>query len=133
MRAIFKHFIIDTVSLYLISQSITGLVFENGFYTLLLTGLVLMLTTMIVKPVINLLLLPINLITFGLFKWVAYAISFYLVTLLVPGFKLLDFFYKGYSSNLFSIPVISLTGTLAFLAFAFLISFISSLMYWIFK
>ncbi|KKR71142.1 MAG: putative membrane protein [Candidatus Woesebacteria bacterium GW2011_GWA2_40_7b] len=133
MRAIFKHFIIDTVSLYLISQSITGLVFENGLYTLLLTGLVLMLTTMVIRPIINLLLLPINLVTFGLFKWVAYAISFYLVTLLVPGFKLLDFLFKGYSSNLFSIPVISLDGTLAFLAFAFLISFISSLMYWIFK
>src|SRR3990167_4256310 len=133
MRAIFKHFIIDTVSLYLISQSITGLVFENGFYTLLLTGLVLMLTTMIVKPVINLLLLPINLITFGFFKWVAYAITFYLVTLLVPGFKILDFAFNGYSSNLFSIPSVALTGTLAFLAFAFLISFLTSLMNWLFK
>ena len=133
MRSLFKHFIIDCGSLYIISQSIRGMAFENGFYTLLLTGLALMLTTMIVKPIINLLLLPINLITFGLFKWVAYAISFYLVTLIVPGFKLLDFFFAGYSSNLFSIPIISLSGSLAFLAFAFLISFISSLMYWIFK
>lgn len=133
MRSILKHFLIDLVSLYLISQFITGMVFEKGLYTLFLTALVLMLTTMIVKPIINLLLLPLNLITFGLFKWVAYAISFYLVTLLVPGFKILDFLFLGYSSNLFSIPSISLPGTLAFMAFAFLVSFISSLLYWLFK
>lgn len=133
MRSLFKHFIIDAVSLYTISQCVSGMVFEKGLYTVLLTALVLMLTTLIVKPIINILLLPLNLITFGLFKWVAYAISFYLVTLVVPGFKLLDFFFKGYSSNLFTIPAISLSGTLAFLAFAFLISFVSSLMYWIFK
>lgn len=133
MRTIIKHFIIDTISLFLISQAVSGMVFENGLYTLALTGAVLMLTTMIVKPILNILLLPLNLVTFGLFKWVAYAITFYLVTLIVPGFKLLDFAFKGYSSNLFSIPAISLTGILAFLAFAFLISFVSSLMYWIFK
>jgi putative membrane protein len=109
------------------------MVFEGGTYTLLLTGLVLMLTTMIIKPVLNVLLLPFNLVTFGLFKWVAYAISFYLVTLLVPGFKILNFAFMGYASNLFSLPVISLAGTFAFLAFAFLVSFISSVMYWIFK
>jgi putative membrane protein len=133
MHRLLKHFLIDTVSLYLISQVVSGIVFENGLYTLLLTGLILMLTTMIVKPVINVLLLPLNLVTFGIFKWVAYAISFYLVTLLVPGFKLLDFAYRGYSSNLFSIPAISLTGTLSFLMFALLVSFVSSVMYWLFK
>lgn len=133
MRTIIKHFIIDTIALYLISQSVSGMVFANGLYTLALTGAVLMLITMIVKPILNILLLPLNLVTFGLFKWVAYAITFYLVTLIVPGFKLLDFAYKGYSSSLFSLPAISLTGTLAFLAFAFLVSFVSSLMYWIFK
>jgi putative membrane protein len=133
MRGLLKRFLIDTVSLYLISQAISGMVFEGGTYTLLLTGLVLMLTTMVIKPVLNVLLLPFNLVTFGLFKWVAYAISFYLVTLLVPGFKILNFAFGGYSSNLFSLPAISLAGTLAFLAFAFLVSFISSFMYWIFK
>ncbi len=133
MRTLLKHFVIDTVSLYLISQIVSGIIFENGVVTLLLTGVVLMLTTMIVKPIINILLLPINLVTFGLFKWVTYAITFYLVTLIVPGFKLLDFYFKGYGSSLFSIPLISLTGIPAFLAFAFLISFVSSIVYWIFK
>lgn len=133
MRAIIKHFIIDTVTLYLISQAVNGITFTEGTYTLLLAGLVLMLATLVVRPIINVLLLPINLITFGLFKWVTYAITLYLVTLVVPGFQLADFVFKGFTSYWFSIPGISLSGILAFIAFSFIISTVSSLLYWIFK
>lgn len=109
------------------------MVFAKGLETLFLTGGVLMIVTLIAKPIINILLLPLNLVTFGLFKWVAYAIAFYLVTLITPGFKLLDFNFLGYDSYLFTLPPLHLTGVLAFLAFAFVISFISSVIYWIFK
>lgn len=133
MRTIFKHFLIDTVSLYLISQAVNGIVFAEGFYTLFLAGFVLMLATLIVRPIINVLLLPINLITFGLFKWVTYAITLYLVTLVVPGFSLGEFVYAGFNSYWFSIPAISLSGVLAFIVFSFIISTVSSILYWIFK
>jgi putative membrane protein len=133
MRSLIKHFIIDTVTLYLISQAVLGITFTEGIYTLFLAGFVLMLATLIVRPVINVLLLPINLITFGLFKWVTYAITLYLVTLVVPGFHLADFVFKGFSSYWFAIPGLSLSGLLAFIAFSFVISTVSSALYWIFK
>jgi len=133
MRTIIKHFIIDTITLYLISQAVKGIVFTEGTYTLLLAGLVLMLATNLVRPIINILLLPINLVTFGLFKWVTYAITLYLVTLVVPGFSIGEFVFAGFSSYWFSIPGLSLAGVLAFIAFSFVISTISSILYWIFK
>jgi len=133
MRAIIKHFLIDTIALYLISQAVGGIVFARGVETLFLTGAVLSLATMIVRPILNLLLLPLNLVTFGLFKWVTYAITLYLVTLVVPGFALTNFVFAGWSSYWLSIPALSLTGTLSFIAFSFLISSVSSIIYWIFK
>ncbi len=133
MRTLLKHFIIDTISLYLISQAVSGISFAGGTYTLFLAGAVLMLATMVVRPIINILLLPINLVTFGLFKWVTYAITLYLVTLIVPGFVLGEFLFKGFSSYWFNLPPIALTGILAFIAFSFVISFVSSVLYWIFK
>lgn len=133
MKTILKHFIIDTVSLYLISLVVRGIVFEKGIETLLLTGFVLMLTTLIIRPILNILLLPLNLVTFGLFKWVTYLITLYLVTVVVPGFKLMDFAFAGFSNPWLPIPAIALSGALAFVAFAFLISFVSSIVYWIFK
>ena len=127
MRTIIKHFIIDTISLYLIAQAVNGIVFSEGLYTLLLAGFVLMLATLIVKPIINVLLLPLNLVTFGLFKWVTYAITLYLVTLVVPGFKLGSFLFAGYSSYWFSVPLdwIIITNIKQ--------TSISSILYWIFK
>ena len=133
MKTILKHFIINTVSLYAVSLVVSGIVFTEGTYSLLLAGIVLTLTSMIIRPVINLLLLPLNLITFGLFRWVGFAITLYLVTLIVPGFKLADFVFKGFSSYWFTIPAISLPGILAFIAFSFLISIVASFGYWIFK
>lgn len=133
MRTILKHFIIDTVCLYIVSQIVSGVRFENGIQTLFLTGAVLTLATLIIRPVLNILLLPLNLITFGLFKWVTHTITLYLVTLIVLDFKILSFNFNGYVNNWFSIPHIYLTGILAFIAFSFLISFVSSIIYWIFK
>ncbi len=133
MRGLIKNFIVATGSLYIVSSIVDGMVFAGGTYTLFLTGLVLMLTTLIVRPIINILLLPINLVTFGFFKWISYAVTLYLVTLIVPGFTILNFVFKGYNSYWFALPSLSLNGILAFIAFSFLISFISSIGHWIFK
>ena len=133
MKTLIKHYVIDTLTLYLVSIIISGIFFDGGIKTLLLTGLVLMFATLVIQPVINLLLLPINLVTFGLFKWVTYAITLYLVTVAVPGFRISQFVFSGYPNAYLSIPAISLGGPLAFIAFSFVISFISSLVYWIFK
>jgi putative membrane protein len=133
IRGLIKHIIINTGSLYLVSVLVNGIVFVGGINTLFLTGAVLTLATLIIKPIINILLLPLNLITFGLFRWIAFTLTFYLVTLLVPGFKLLDFSFSGYSSHWLSIPPVYFSGILAFIAFSFAVSFITSIAYWIFK
>jgi putative membrane protein len=113
--------------------AVSGIVFADGTYSILMAGIVLTLTTLIIRPIINILLLPINLITFGLFRWVGFAVTLYLVTLIVPGFKLISFVFSGYTSYWFSLPAISLSGIFMYIAFSFLISFIASLGYWILK
>jgi len=133
MRKIIRHYVLDTFALYLASQLTSGMIFENGYQTLLLAGVALTITTMLAKPIINILLLPINLITFGLFKWVSSAIALYLVTLVVPGFKIIQFLFAGLTTKYFDFPVISLEGILAYIGFSFLLSLITSLLFWIFR
>lgn len=130
---IIKYFVIDTVTLYLISTSVRGMTFEGGTKTLLLTGVVLAISQFLIKPLINLLLLPINLVTFGLFKWVSYAVTLYLVTLLVSGFTISEFYFAGASTYWVNLPTIALTGMFAFIAFSFVISTISSIISWVMK
>lgn len=133
MKRIIRHFTVDTVSLYLASNIASGMVFSKGIETLLLTGLGLTIASLIAKPIINLLMLPINLITFGIFRWVASAITIYLVTLLVPGFKIVNFLFGGFTSVWIDLPSITLTGLFALIAFSFLHSIISSFIYWLMK
>lgn len=131
MKKILRHFTINTVSLYLASSVASGLIFEKGIETLLLTGIALTLASLVAKPVVNLLMLPINLITFGLFRWVSAAITLYLVTLVVPGFKIVNFFFGGYSSVWIDIPSVTFVGVISIVAFSFLHSLFSSFIHWL--
>lgn len=133
MKTIIRHYIVDTVALYLVSTFVSGIIFENGITTLLIAGLGLTIATMLIKPLINVLLLPINLITFGLFKWISSVIALYLVTMVVAGFKINQFSYNGLTTKWLDIPSFSLEGFMAFIAYSLVISFIASFMYWLLK
>ena len=131
MKKILRHFFIETFILFVVSRIAEGLVFSQGLKTLALAGAAIAAASFLVKPVINIFLLPINLVTFNLFKWLSAAITLYLVTLVVPGFGVTGFVFTGYSSELISLPPISLGGPLAYIAFSFLLSVITAFIYWI--
>ncbi len=133
MKRIIRAYAIATFSLWAVSTIAEGMIFENGLETLLLAGGGVMLALLVAKPVINILLLPINLVTFGLFRWVSSAVALYIVTLVVPGFKIIGFSFEGFFSIWFELPGIHLTGILAFVAYSFLLSVISSTIYWLRK
>lgn len=133
MKRILRHYAIDTFSLWVVSNVARGMVFEKGISTLLVAGVALTGVFLLAKPVINLLLLPINLITFGLFRWVSSAVVLYIVTLIIHDFKITAFIYGGFTSKWIDIPAFSLQGVLAYVAFSFVLSFITSFLYWLMK
>ena len=133
MKRILKYYIIDTFTLYSVSVIAQGMVYEKGIETILLAGLGFLGASLLAKPVINLLLLPLNLVTFGIFRWVSAAIVLYIVTLIIPGFSVVGFTFQGLVSKWLDIPPISLEGVFAYIAYALLISIIGSFLHWVFK
>lgn len=134
MKRLLKHFLVNTFALYVVSSFTGGLVFENSIETLLLTGAAITAAGLFAKPVINILLLPINLVTFGVFKWISSTIALYLVTLVVPGFSVSGFNFEGYISKWFDIPAMNFNSEIiAIIMFSFMLSLISSIIYWIIK
>lgn len=131
MKRIIRNFAVDTFTLFIIANSIEGIVFDEGIKTLLIAGAALMLSSYVVKPVINLLLLPINLLTFNFFKWLSSAAAIYIVLLVVKGFHINEFFFPGFTSNFLDLPAISLTGFIAIVTFSFTFSILGSIIYWI--
>lgn len=133
MKRILKHFLIDTYALYLTSQFAKGMLFERGYRSLFVAGAAVTLVSLFAKPIINLLLLPLNLITFGFFRWVAAAVILFLVTLLVKDFKIIYFAYSGFKSVWIDLPSLNFQGIMAFIAFSFILSIITSFIYWLIK
>ena len=133
MRGILKTFVINIVVLYLVTQWFSGLSIANGWQGLVIAGVGLTLVNFLARPVINILLLPINLITFGFFRWVSAAITLYLTTILVPGFSVAGFYFGGLSTQWIDLPVVSFTGIVSFVAFSFIISLFASFIHWLVK
>lgn len=127
-------FVVECVALYLATQIATGLVFEKGPQSLILTAAALTVASLLVRPIINILLLPINLLTFGIFRWVSHAIVFFLVDLVLSEFSIQGFNFPGFHSQYLDLPATAFNpGVASYLAFSFLIAIITSFIYWLVK
>jgi len=128
-----RSFVFNLIALWLVAQFIQGVSFVGGYQTLLLAALALTLVNLLVRPLIKLLLLPINLLTLGAFRWLVNVITLYLVTLLVPQFKISGFLFPGFTYQGFIVPAIYLTSFWVYVLSSFFLSLITSFLFWLRK
>ncbi len=134
MKRLFRIFAIETIALFTAHNLATGLVFRDELTGILTTGAALALAAMTIKPIINILILPLTIATLGLLKFIAHAVTLYIVDLALPQFQVTGFNYPGFTSQYLDIPATSFpAGPLAYLAFSLLISIITTLIHWITK
>lgn len=133
IKKYFRLFLINLVSLWLAVELIDGVTLSGDMRTLASTALVLTLVNLFIKPLLHLLLLPINLITLGAFRWLINVLTLYLVTLIVPQLKVSGFLFPGFSYQGFIIPEIFLTTFWAFVLASFLISLATTFLLWLIK
>lgn len=134
MKRILRSLAINAFALWLINQAFPqALFFAKGLETLAFTALVLALVNLFIRPLINLLLLPINLLTLGTFRWLVNVATLYLVTLIVHDFKIRAFVFLGFSYKGIIIPSASLNTLWALVLVSFGLSFISAILSWLCK
>lgn len=133
MKKYFRSYLFNLVSLSLCVSLLAGVSYEGDYKTIALAALVLTLVNFLIKPLINILLLPINLITLGAFRWLINVLSLYLVTLIVPLFKVDAFLFPGFSYQGFIFPPINLNVFWAFVLASFLISLMTTFLLWLAK
>lgn len=134
MRRIGKLLFLEAFGLYAANKIAAGLTFEGGYQSVAITIAALAIASYFVRPIINILILPLSLATLGLFKFIGHAITLYLVDLVLPQFSITGFVFDGFSSSLISFPPISLpAGALAYIGFALVLSIITTFIHWIVK
>ena len=95
MKVVLRYF--GTVAAVILTLSIVpglsvaGGYTSQGWLTIFLIALVWSVISMVIKPVLGILTLPVTIITFGLFSFVLNALLFWAMTLIVPGFSVAGF------------------------------------------
>lgn len=133
MKSVLRNTLINASALFIIPQIIAGVKITGGIETYLFGGFCLFLMSLLLKPILNLITLPLNFLTFGSFSFVTNIIILYLLTVFVTQISISAFTFQGFSFAGFVIPEIYLNTLFAFIVSAFVLSLIISLIQWLIK
>ena len=131
MKTLLRYFLINLVSLWVTTKIIPGLTFTGGIKTLFVGAVVFAVINFFLVPVIKILLLPLNLLTLGLFAWITNVLALYALTTIVSGFRLVPYQFGGFYYNGFMIPPYDLTPFLVAVAASLLLGLISHFLQWL--
>jgi putative membrane protein len=104
MKYLLRCFLFNAFALWLTSQIIPGIQVSGGWQGMLFTAGILSILMLIVQPLLKILFIPINIMTFGLLSWAVNVIVVYLLTFLAPGVVITAWNFPGYSFAGFVIP-----------------------------
>lgn len=121
-------FLFNSFSLWLVSQVIPALSIVGGWQVLLLAGLVLSFLNLFVVPVLKILFLPINLLTFGLLSWGINVIVLYLLTVFVSGVGIDAWEFPGITFMGFVIPQIVFSSFASFILISLSVSALANIL-----
>jgi len=102
-----KTLIASILVLFLVAKVIPGISYQNDMQVLLQAALVFALIQVLISPIINLLALPLNLITFGFTSVLINIGLFYSISYIVPAFTFSSFYFPGYVSGSLVVPALS--------------------------
>lgn len=129
LRAIF----VNLVTLAIVAAVFPGLSYGSTFKNLLFAALIFTLINLCLQPLIRLLLLPLNLLTLGMFRWLSGAICLLFLTLFLPEIKIVSFQMPGINQAGFIIPSLYFSTSLSLITVSLLLSFVSSFLAWLLK
>ncbi|OGY18367.1 MAG: hypothetical protein A2900_04155 [Candidatus Chisholmbacteria bacterium RIFCSPLOWO2_01_FULL_50_28] len=131
MKSLLRSFIISLASLQSAILLIPGVSNNGGTKSLVLATLVLGLMNRLIRPLISLLLLPVNLITMGAFRWIVNVMVLFLLTLAVSQIKITSFTFPGYTFRGFVMPELEVTKFWTLVVASLTISLTSSFLIWV--
>jgi uncharacterized membrane protein YvlD (DUF360 family) len=126
MKYLLRVFLFNTFSIWLVSQTLPALVITGGWQVVLFAGFVLSLLMLVVHPILKILFIPINILTFGFLSWFINVIVLYLLTVFVPEVRVREWTFPGAMYQGFSIPPIHLTYFVALIIVALSITFFTN-------
>ena len=131
VKNILKSFLINAVALYVLTVIVPAFKISGGLNSFLTAGATLTVLNLLVKPILNLLLLPINLLTLGFFKWASSVLIIWLLAKLTPGLTIASYSFQGFSYQGFTVPAAQFNVLWTLVIGSFMMSIITTFLDWI--
>lgn len=133
MKSLLRTYLINVVALWATTQILPALVITDGLRGFVIASAAFMGANILLIPLLKILLLPLNLLTVGLFSWLANVIALYLLVAIIPSFKVSSYYFSGFNYDGFSFPALDLSPFLVVIVASFLIGFIHHFLNWLIK
>ena len=129
MKYLVRVFLFNVFALWLTSQILPTLTISGSWQIMLTAGFFLSLLMLVVSPILKILFIPINLLTFGLLSWLINVAIIYLLTLFVPAVAIRTWMFPGISWQGFVVPSTLVSYPLALILSSLTLTFITNLLH----
>jgi len=97
MKKIFRYIILFTFSLITANQIWHNFTFQQIPLTIIKVAVILTIFELLLKPIIKILLIPINILTLGLFRMVIDTLGLYLSVFFIADFQIGNIYISQYN------------------------------------
>lgn len=133
MKSIVRNYLTNLGALWITTQVLPAISVVGGAKGLLIGALAFMVANILLVPLLRVLLLPLNLLTLGLFAWLSNVLALYFLVNVVPYFKVSEYVFSGANWDGFIIPSVNLSVFQVVIIASFLLGFIIHFTNWLIK
>jgi uncharacterized membrane protein YvlD (DUF360 family) len=133
VKTLLRNYLINLTAIWVTARILPGLDYTGGTKLLFIGAGVFMIINWLIVPLLKVMFLPLNLLTLGIFGWAVNVVGLYLLTVIVPEFKLLPFTFPGATISGIIIPAVDLSLLQVAIVASFLIGFMSHFCQWLVK
>lgn len=130
MKSLIRNYLIITLSIYLVSLLNLGLSISKDLENLFYASLILFILLMI-KPLFDTILFPINLLTLSLTKWLTYIFFIFVWSVIAPNIKFLAINFSGIKTSIVILPQIMIPYWLSVVVNSLLLIFLIKFLKWL--
>ncbi len=131
LKSLLRNYLINLGGLWFVASILPALYISDGGFGLMKVAFVFMMVNLLLVPLIKILLLPLNLLTFGFFAWLANVLALYAMVVIIPTFKILPHTIVGFQRGGFVVPTMELSTFQVAILASFLISLSVHFMHWL--
>jgi len=129
MKYLMRMILFNIFALFVTNQIFPGMTIKSEWWSIIFAGFILALLRLLIQPMLKIVFIPINLITFGLLAWFVNVIVIYLLTWFVPEVTIQPWNFPGVNWAGFIIPSAHLSYIWSLITASLLVTCIANLLH----